>query len=120
MPWVYEQSTGRLLYKEAPVAKGYSGNGAGLNNSKMENSRNVGPIPRGKWKISRPYDSKKKGEHVMALTPDGHDALGRTDFMIHGDNSKMNKSASNGCIILNKSQRKVISGSGDAELVVIE
>lgn len=119
VPWIYEQSTGKLRWNQKLAARGYSGFGAGLNNPKLEHMRDVGPIPKGKWKISRPYNSKTKGPHVMALTPVGHDALGRTEFMIHGDNAKKNKSASNGCIILGPADRKAISASGDDDLEVV-
>ena len=40
------------------------------------------------------------------------DAHGRSGFLIHGDNSKGDKSASEGCIILGPDVRKAIADSG--------
>jgi len=52
----------------------------------------------------------------MRLTPMGHNALGRSGFMIHGNNVQNN--ASQGCIILGPAIRQQVAGSGDAQLVV--
>jgi len=43
---------------------------------------------------------------------------GRSGFLIHGDNSKHNFSASEGCIILSRSTRDAISSSGITRLEV--
>jgi len=53
---------------------------------------------------------------LMKLTPVGHDAHGRTDFRIHGDNQTGD--ASHGCIIMAHGVREVISHSDDNELMV--
>ena len=52
----------------------------------------------------------------MALTPVGHVAFYRSDFLIHGNNSANN--ASEGCIILPPLARHQIANSPDKELVV--
>lgn len=52
----------------------------------------------------------------MRLTPIGHSALGRSAFMIHGNNVQNN--ASQGCIILGPTLRQQIAGSGDTQLRV--
>lgn len=124
--WVYVQKTGKLYLldhlgaprpKEA-TATGYSGHGDGLNNPLKENVRNVGPIPAGKWKIGDKFDHPRIGPVTMSVTPDGHDALGRTEFLIHGDNKKMNMSASEGCIILDRKTREMIANSNIKSLIV--
>ncbi len=53
----------------------------------------------------------------MNLDPVGHDALGRTDFRIHGDN--VNHDASHGCIILGPLIRRAIADSADKVLEVV-
>ena len=61
----------------------------------------VGPIPRGAWRIE-PFrdDPGGKGPVVAHLTPiEGTETFGRAGFMIHGDNSALNHSASEGCIV---------------------
>jgi hypothetical protein len=45
--------------------------------------------------------------------------FGRDGFLIHGDNSAMNHTASEGCIILTRDIRQRISDSGDTQLTVI-
>lgn len=79
--------------------------------------RNVGPIPRGRYSIGPEFDAPVQGPCTMRLTPEGHDALGRDGFLIHGDNATHN--ASTGCIILPFESRREIAGSADRELEVI-
>ncbi len=119
MPWTYHQRTGRLFHDQTAVAKGYSGSAKGINNPGMEHVRNVGPIPHGKYSIGAQYDTTAHGPHVMALSPIGHTALGRTEFLIHGDNVAANQTASQGCIILPRHIRDRIARSGDKVLNVV-
>lgn len=121
MPWQYSQRTGILTHNGKYIAQGYSGAPAGQNNPDMEQLRNIGPIPRGKYHIGKPRNTAKHGPHAMDLTPVGHHALGRTDFLIHGErrNGPPGR-ASEGCIILGPSVRHQISASGDHELLVTE
>ena len=83
----------------------------------MEHVRAVGPIPRGKWRIGRPYKHATLGPICFNLEPVGHDALSRTLFRIHGDNKT--NDASLGCIILGWSIRRKIELDGETELEVI-
>src|SRR5450755_2460166 len=91
MPWYYSQTTGRLNRDGNPLSgkKGYSGSGAGKDNPQMEGVPEVGPIPAGTYRIGMAYDDTKrkngKGPVVMRLTPQNHNAHGRTNFLIHGD-----------------------------------
>lgn len=116
--WVYKQNTGDLSLNGKVVGKGYSGNGKGINNSELEKEKDTGPIPRGEYAISDAFRHETKGPITMRLTPVGHKAQGRTGFMIHGDNSKADKSASNGCIILGPELRTMISTSQFKRLMV--
>ena len=118
--WVYSQSSGVLKYGDKEITgkiKGYSGKGDGLNNPDKENVAFVGPIPRGKYKIGKVHASK--GPITINLDPIGHDAKGRTLFRIHGDNKSMNKTASEGCIILPLDIRNKISSSDSKILIVV-
>ena len=120
--WTYHQRSGRLLLNGALVGQGYSGDGPefteGRNNPDMQGVRGKGPIPRGRYRIGPPIRSKNVGPHAMHLTPVGHDALGRSAFMIHGDDKEGD--ASRGCIILSRVLRTKISDSGDTDLEVVE
>jgi Tlde1 domain len=130
MPWVYHQSTGLLEYRAphsgptAPpahrVGHGYSGAPGAVNNPDMEAIHNVGPIPRGRWRIGplEPHHGRR-GPNVMSLTPIGHDAHTRFGFLIHGDNSLENRSASDGCVILGPDIRLRIGHSHDRLLEVV-
>lgn len=121
MPWTYSQSTGELRQDGALTGTGYSGAGltaaTGRNNPAMEAIENVGPIPQGLYTIGPIHNSTNTGPNVLNLTPNGHDALGRTDFQIHGNNAT--NDASHGCVIMPPTVRTTVSNSGDDQLTVI-
>ena len=122
MPWTYSQSTGELRHNGELVGTGYSGAGraasTGRNNPAMQTSANRGPIPQGQWRIGPAHNRLHKGPTVMALTAVGHNAFGRSGFLIHGDNPTNN--ASEGCIILGPAIRRQIAASGDPSLSVVQ
>src|ERR1035438_5349284 len=99
----YQQSTGQLQSSTGDlIDTGYSGHGDGVNNPAMENVEEVGPIPAGLWNMVdftvEKYEDK--GPDVIHLSPAaGTDTYGRSGFLMHGDNSKGDHSASKGCII---------------------
>ena len=122
MAWTYQQSSGKLFRDGTLVGIGYSGRDSGLNNPSAESQVSVGPIPVGEWIIGAFFDDPGgKGPIVCHLTPcEGTNALGRSGFMIHGDNGAANHSASHGCIILARPYRIAIRDSGDMMLIVTE
>lgn len=120
--YVYEQTTGNLYLvavgDRTLLGTGYSGTGDGRNNPDQQGTRNVGPIPQGLWRIGEAHDSHKTGKLVMDLTPVGHDALGRSDFQIHGDNARTHD-ASHGCIVMGRDVREKIASGEVRELEVV-
>jgi hypothetical protein len=118
--WLFNSTNGHLSRNGILVGVGYSGNGPGLNNPALDGAVDVGPIPRGAWIIGQFFDDPGgKGPVVARLSPaDGTDDLGRTGFLIHGDNAAMNHTASEGCIILARDIREQIAASGDTDLEV--
>lgn len=116
---VYAQKTGVLTLDGEVIGKGYAGKGEGLNNPAKEGVRNVGPIPAGAWTLSKPRTYRTM-PNCFDLAPNGHKALGRTEFLIHGDNKAMNQTASEGCIILAPDIRKKIAESGVTKLRVVK
>jgi hypothetical protein len=119
MPWIYSQTTGVLTDPDGNIAAsdGYSGAGRGRNNQSMENVANVGPIPRGSYRIGTAHHSAHTGPVSMALSPvAATHTFGRSAFRIHGDN--LSHTASHGCVILNRSVRERINASTDRTLVV--
>lgn len=83
----------------------------------MQDRHNLGPIPRGAYSISEPYDTTEHGPFVLRLTPDlGNEMFGRAGFLMHGDNATHD--ASQGCIIMPRAVRDQVAASGDKEIEV--
>jgi hypothetical protein len=120
MPWVYQQSTGRLTRDGVLVGVGYAGFGAGQNNPAMQHVRDTGPLPRGVWRILPPQDPVRTlGPLALPLEPVQGEMFGRDDFLIHGDSTARNRTASTGCIVIAMEVRRMIVESGDDALEVI-
>lgn len=119
--WTYAQDTGELLLNDLIVARGYSGHGEGKNNPAFQHVKQVGPIPRGRWRITGvPFFSPATGPYCLRLQPaPGTDTLGRSGFLFHGDSQKSPGNASHGCIIVPRKVREAIWGSGDTEVMVV-
>lgn len=116
---IYNQKTGLLTRDLTPLGSGYSGRGAGRNNPRMQGIRSIGPIPCGEYQIGPAYDTRNLGPVSIPLTPIGHDAMGRSGFFVHGDNSSGD--ASHGCIVLPRPIRDQIARlrkSGESLLVI--
>jgi hypothetical protein len=124
MAWTYHQKTGELLHDGELLGIGYSGFGEGFDNPDMQNVSNVGPVPQGNWTIGKPYTHIHLGPLTMNLTPnEGTNTFGRSAFRMHGDNSEVNHTASDGCIVINKLVRievtkDVLTGDNQLEIVV--
>jgi hypothetical protein len=136
LDWIYAQSTGGLYHLDAHsevpatdsmvyIGKGYSGAGAGRNNSAMQNRENEGPIPQGVWTIGQQQTIHTSGGSnlpgAMRLTPRGGTGqyLGRSGgFLIHGGDFQTMDS-STGCIVLPPAVRNQIGNSGDTTLRVV-
>lgn len=122
MAWIYVQRTGSIyLPNGKKMGVGYSGNTVGLNNPGAQDKIGVGPVPRGVYTIGpahTPVDHL--GALAMPLIPNkANDMHGRSGFFIHGDNSHLNHTASNGCIILSRGFRQSIDDSTNDQLVVV-
>lgn len=113
----YSQSNGSLLDAQGELAgRGYSGKGEAKNRPEREGEKNVGPIPRGNYKVAEIVDDpddprcQKMGPHILRLEPadsatrDRLSAMGRDGFYIHGGGSD----ASTGCIIMGPKVRSAI------------
>ena len=119
---IYRQSTGELFADDVtvePLGVGYSGSPAGKNDPALQNVKDVGPIPQGRYTIGPPFDAPVQGELTMRLTPDSENEMfDRDDFLIHGDTTPPGF-ASKGCIILPRGVRELIASSPDKTLRVI-
>ena len=103
----YSQASGQLVGLSKPY-RGYSGFGGGKNNPDAEGLVGYGPIPKGLWLATR-CPHTRKGPVAFYLHPVGHDAKGRTEFMIHGDSIRAPGTASRGCIVLERAAREEIA-----------
>jgi Protein of unknown function (DUF2778) len=119
--WVYSQASGHLFAADGLIfARGYAGHGEGLNNPAKEAEHAIGPLPRGRYTIAAARTSDRLGPVVMNLDPDpANEMFGRSLFRIHGDNAAMNRSASDGCIVLARGFRDEIAASDDRDLLVV-
>lgn len=119
--WTYSQKTGDLEQDGAHVATGYSGAGEGKNNPRLDNVRNVGPIPQGDWTITGPpVNTEDHGPFVLRLNPvAGTETFSRGGFLMHGDSKEHPGCASEGCIILPRTVREQVWASGDRDLKVV-
>lgn len=115
--WVYQQTTGELLADGEYVATGYSGHGDGVNNPAMQAVANVGPIPRGWYRCGAPHHHIRLGPVSIELSPIDHDCCGRSEFFVHGDNVRGDKSASKGCIIVGRTTRSMFELGDVLEVV---
>lgn len=119
--WTYRQATGLLDYNGLLLGHGYSGHGKGLNNPAMQQAIGVGPIPQGLWQIG-PWEDihPRLGPCIAHLQPAiTTNAYGRTGFFIHGDNKKLDRSGSDGCIVLGYWLRQRMRQSQEAGLEVV-
>ena len=118
----YKQASGALFKESTTLGTCYSGHGAGVNNPAMENVPMVGPIPVGVYTIGKPFTHPTCGPEAMRLTPNpGTNDFGRGGFLMDGDNSELNHTASEGCIIAAKVIRNQVMAAvaaGDDPLTV--
>jgi RHS repeat-associated protein len=129
LDWVVSQSTGQVTHVNSSgtstnVGTGYAGHGAGVNNPNMQNVQGTGPLPQGTYTIETQRNNRTgSGTNLpgsMRLTPSPANTMyGRVGFLIHGDNSRGDRSASEGCVVLNPNIRNQIGSSGDNVLRVV-
>jgi RHS repeat-associated protein len=143
LDWIWQQSTGNLFYQPPAEAGGgppqlvspggpgqYSGQNAGLNNPVNQSvpgagpNSNGGPLPQGTYTIApQQTNVTNMGTRLpasMRLTPDPDNQMyGRGGFLFHGDNSRGDQSASEGCPIAPRNIRNRIGNSGDTVFRVV-
>lgn len=123
MTWYYNQRTGQLRAPDGQVyaQRGYSGAPGFVNNPDTEHLPFQGPIPRGRYTIRSIRDRSSTGPISIELSPDGHDAHGRTDLYAHGESRRRPpRESSQGCPILPRRQREAIRDSDDTVFEVVD
>lgn len=108
---IYSQSKGSLCHvvegqDPAILGRGYSGHPPYVNDPDAQALKARGPIPRGRYRVSSPWDHVRLGPVVFFLEPvDPKQMMGRSGFLIHGDNKYGNRTASFGCIVISRKVR---------------
>lgn len=103
MAWTYSQSTGALLNPTGTlILHGFAGHSAGLNNPALQDQKDIGPLPQGKYKMNQYFNiHPTMGQGVIELLPDPTNQMfGRSGFFIHGLNVNDPLHSSDGCAIL--------------------
>jgi hypothetical protein len=120
MPWVYKVSAHSFYFNGTyQFDANYSGRPNFKDDSANECVSGKGPLPRGTYTIGPAFYHHKTRAWTMRLIPYVENSMcGRDGFMIHGDSAAHPGEASDGCIILNLTSRKVIAASSDKILVV--
>ena len=128
----YAQGLGVLSCKNGFLATGYAGADEGKNNPAMQDVKNVGPLPRGRYTISGPEcvgtafpcpdchgaTAHRHGPDVLRLHPvEGNEMFGRAGFLIHGSNAA--GTASEGCICIGRTFRQQVTSEGYTEIEVV-
>lgn len=118
---IYVQSTGEIALQnggfELPFAIGSAGAGEGRNNPSQDHVRNVGPIPRGRYRLSAMAHNRFASPAIFCIPEADTDTKGRSGFWIHGG------SKSEGCILLQYRDRTFIAAAiaaGFSTLTVVE
>lgn len=124
---IYKQRTGHCYLCDQDdsrvlLAIGYSGDQFHTNDPGAEEKVAKGPIPRGVWSMAMAGTHPTLGPVCIRLSPKEVPSLrasGRSGFLIHGDNSRRDFTASQGCIILPRPAREAIRALGCKVLTVM-
>jgi hypothetical protein len=132
LAWVVSQSSGQITHVPTdgvgppePIFDGaYTGHGIGVNNPALSFVPSIGPIPIGDYSMGPEQDNRTGSGHTLKssirLTPAASNWMfGRGGFLIHGDNARHNRSASEGCIIVPQNIRDKMGRSSDKTLQVV-
>ena len=120
--WTYVQTSGELFRPDGTIcAVGYSGRGDGLNNATFQSIENIGPLPQGSYILGQAKDHPMLGPEAIPLIPSPtNNMFGRSHFYCHGDNQHHDKSASEGCIIMDRPTRNELAQAKGKVLIVVD
>lgn len=124
MSWTYSQKTGALKDASGKLwGYGFAGQQIGLNNPDAEDQKNIGPLPQGKYTMTKWFALHPRvGAAAIELTPDlSNQMFGRSEFFIHGLDIMDPLHSSEGCMVFGGStQRLAIWESTDHDLLVTQ
>jgi hypothetical protein len=106
---VYEQDTGRLLRVYGGgvefIATGYAGAPGFVNDPSSDHLRSRGPLPQGRYGLREVIHPRFAAPAIRLDPYLSNKMYGRSGFYIPGDNVHLNRTASTGCIVVNRSAR---------------
>ncbi len=125
----YDQASGQLrctddiTNQQTVNEQCYSGAPGAVNDGSQQNTPHVGPIPSGDYDVGSGVGDRGTGPQSLSLTPTVNNnqfpsTRDPNSFLMHGDNSQGNQSASQGCIICPRNTRNTINNSGGGTLTV--
>lgn len=118
--FTFDIRTGRLCQADATLGFGFSGHPPHTNDPSATSLPNIGPIPKGTYLIGPSYHHPVLGPVTMNLSPDeSNQMFGRSAFRIHGASAVHPEDSSEGCVILARSIRELISSLPDRVLEVV-
>lgn len=118
--FTYDIRTGHLSHGADTLGFGFSGHPPHTNDVEATTLPNIGPIPLGTYLIGPSYHHPLLGPVTMNLSPDeSNQMFGRSAFRIHGASALHPEDSSEGCIILARSIRELISSLPDRVLQVV-
>ncbi|MDU6412011.1 MAG: DUF2778 domain-containing protein [Yersiniaceae bacterium] len=118
MTWIYHQRSGEIYHNSLYMGKGYAGRMTNKNNPDRQQVKGLGPLPRGRYKITA--NTHSKGPYTLVLEQIEGATFGRSAFRIHGERRRPPTGwASEGCIILEYPIREKIWKSKDYMLEVV-
>lgn len=118
----YSQSTGCVTDDNGMnIAIGWAGHGEAKNNPAMQGEQNLGPLPRGVYKVL-PWEERHPGlgPMVARILQVSGETYGRSGFFIHGpslDKAKYGQE-SKGCIVVPRSDREKIKALNPSTITV--
>jgi hypothetical protein len=120
--WTYYIDDGVLLHDGVKIGVGYSGHPPYVNESTAQAIRGEGPLPAGFWTFGEAVEHETLG-WAIPLTPNiGTFTYGRDGFWCHGDEIAHpgEELASDGCMIMSLTIRRLINSDQDKALQVKE
>ena len=118
--WAVDDTSSVQTCQGTLLGTAYAGNGDGINNPLATDEVMHGPLPVGLYTIGTPINKPMSvGVYALPLTPNPSNCMfGRSQFYIHGDNAQANHTASDGCIVAERTIREICAQHQTLQVVM--